>query len=332
MDRASKSQQDPTKDIVAVNSSRGTSPTIAPAPDNPIGLDVIDECLHNAWAYRDELLNAINIKVLALKSQRNLHASIHKLPVELLVYIFRLSLPAPKTGVYYLEILGTLLSVCKHWTSMISAANSLWAVVTSPCSPDFLALSLEKLNSTCPLHIACTGSSDEEFTRLLRQISPHIHRWETADIVMPQTEEGRQYLSAPAPRLRRLRLTIPPGTAGDDANSQPFDIFNGSVDRLEELQVSWACLPWDSPLLRGLRSLHLKRCEPIQVSNMIDVLNGCPDLVTLIIYDMVIIMDMQADPSKAVSMARLETIKFRVAELEGIQEVINAFNAPNCKA
>ncbi|KAG9042378.1 hypothetical protein FS837_010945 [Tulasnella sp. UAMH 9824] len=332
MDRAPESPRDQTKDIVAGKPRRGTSPAISPSPDYPIGLDLIDEHLRHAWASRDELLIAINLKVLALKSQRNLHASIHRLPVELLVYIFRLSLPAPETGPHYMQFLATLLSVCKHWATMISAASSLWAVVTSMCSPDLLASSLARLNSTCPLHIVCTTSSDEEFTRILHQISPHIHRWETADIVMPQTEEGRQYLSTPAPTLRRLHLSIPPGTAVDDANFQPFDIFNGSADRLEELKVSWACLPWDSALLRRLGSLHLERCEPIRVSNVVDILNDCPDLATLIIYDMVIIMDLQVDPSKAVNMTRLETIQFTVAALDGIQEVINAFNAPNCKA
>ncbi|KAG8909894.1 hypothetical protein FRC00_009243 [Tulasnella sp. 408] len=280
MDRASESPQDPTKDNVAVNTGRGTSPATAPPTDNPTGSDLIDGYLQHTWAYRENLLYTINLKLLDLKSQRNLHAAIHKLPVELLVYIFRLSLPAPETGPHYMQFLGTLLGVCKHWATMISAGTSLW------------------------------GSSDQEFTQILRQISPHIHRWETAEIVMPQTEEGRQYLSKPAPRLRRLHLYVPSGfgvTRGPHA--QPFDIFNGSAETLEEVKVT-----------------------PIQVSNVITILRDCPDLVTLIIDDLDITVDMQADPSREVNMTRLENIHFTVGELEGIREVFNGFNAPNCKA
>ncbi|KAG9042379.1 hypothetical protein FS837_010946 [Tulasnella sp. UAMH 9824] len=216
---------------------------------------------------------------------------------------------------------------------MISAATSFWSVVTSMCGPDFLALSLAKLGSTCPLHIACRGSSDQEFTQTLRQISPHIHRWETAEIVTPQTEEGRQYLSRPAPRLRRLHLSVPSGPGVElGPNSGPFDIFNGSADRLEEVKVTWTCLPSDSPILRGLKSLHVQFCGSIQVSNIITILNECPDLVTLIMDDIEVTVDMQADSSRVVNMTRLENIHFAVGDLEGIREVFNGFNAPNCKA
>ncbi|KAG8901451.1 hypothetical protein FRC01_009843, partial [Tulasnella sp. 417] len=275
----------------------------------------------------------MNLELLALKSQRNLHAPIHKLPVELLIYIFRLSLPAPETGPSYIQVLGTLLRVCTHWATMINAATSLWAVVTTMCGPSVLASSLAKLDSNCPLHIDCGSSSDEEFTHILRKISPHIHRWETAEIFVPQTEEGRQYLSVPAPRLRRLHLGPPAATRTETgANSQLFDIFNGSADRLEEVKVTWTCLPWDTPILRGLKSLCLRSCGSIRVSSFITILNNCPDLATLVISDVDIVEDMQADPSKAVSMTRLENIDFAVEELEGTGEVMRGFNAPNCKS
>ncbi|KAG8901399.1 hypothetical protein FRC01_009857, partial [Tulasnella sp. 417] len=274
----------------------------------------------------------MNLELLTLKSQRNLHAPIHKLPTELLIYIFRLSLPAPETGPSYIQVLGTLFSVCTHWATMINAATSLWAVVTTMCGPSVLESSLAKLDSNCPLHIDCASSSDEEFTHLLRKISPHIHRWETADIVMPQTEEGSRYLSVPAPRLRRLHLQAPRGTAANEVNSRALDIFNGSADRLEEVKVTWTCLPWDSPILQGLKSLNLHCCGSIRVSSFIAILKNCPDLATLVICGVDIVEDMEADPSKAVSMTRLANIEVAVEDLEGIGEVMSGFNAPNCKS
>ncbi|KAG8901400.1 hypothetical protein FRC01_009858, partial [Tulasnella sp. 417] len=42
--------------------------------------------------------------------------------------------------------------------------------------------------------------------------------------------------------------------------------------------------------------------------------------------------DVQADPSKVVSMTKLENIDFLVGELEEIGEIMNGFNAPNCKS
>ncbi|KAG8904747.1 hypothetical protein FRC01_008614 [Tulasnella sp. 417] len=292
--------------------------------------DLIDEYLQRAWDTRDEFLYSINLKLQALKYQRNLHASIHKLPVELLVYIFRLSLPSPETGADYIENLLTILGVCKHWADVMNAAASLWTAVTSAHGPDFLDFTLTKLGSTYPLHIDC-DLSDEEFPRILRQLSPHVHRWETAYIVMPQTEEGRQYLSVPAPKLRRLHLSVPSGTARDEPNSRAFNIFNGSADRLEDVKVAWTCLLWDTPILRGLKSLHLQYCTSIRVSDVISILNNCPDLGTLIIDGTDITVDTQTNPPNPVNMARLEHIKFTVGELEGIQAVINGFNAPNCK-
>ncbi|KAG8945638.1 hypothetical protein FRC00_010020 [Tulasnella sp. 408] len=116
-----------------------------------------------------------------------------------------------------------------------------------------------------------------------------------------------------------------------EPNHPTFDIFNGSADRLEEVQVTRAGLPWDSPILRGIKSLNLECCTSIRVSDILNVLNACSDLTTLIIFNTHIEVDMQADPSKAVNMKRLETVKFIVGDLEGIEEVTKGFYAPNCK-
>ncbi|KAG9043352.1 hypothetical protein FS837_009695 [Tulasnella sp. UAMH 9824] len=329
MDFSSESTRDSITSIVADSSRRRTSPATSLAPRNQAGLNLIDKYLKDIETRRDDYVDAMNLKLLALRSQRNLHASIHRLPVELLVYIFQLSLPDPKTGMPYLEALRTFLWVCTYWADVISAATSLWRVVSSMCSPRFLVLSLERLNSNCPLHIDCDGASDEELILILSQISPHIHRWETANIAMPETEEGRQYLSRPAPRLRRLHLC---GNIIGEPNHPTFDIFNGSADRLEEVKVTRAGLPWDSPILRGIKSLDLQCCTTIRVSDIVSVLNTCSDLSTLIIGNTGIEVDMQSDPSKVVTMERLECIKFIVGELEGIEEIMKAFYAPNCKA
>lgn len=292
---------------------------------------MIDNHMQGTRARQDDYVSAMNLQLLALKSQQNPHNSIHKLPVELLVYVLRLSLPASETGLTYLEALDTLFKVCTHWATVIGATNSLWAVVTPMYGPELLEMSLAKLNSNCPLHILCKGSTEEEFTHFLRQISPHIHRWEPANIVMPQTQEVCQYLSSPAPRLRRLHLVMLSSIISSEPNPWLFDIFRGSADRLEELKATFGRLPWDSPILRGLKSLHLRFCKSIRVSNMIAILNDCPDLTTLIIDDTDIAVDMQVDPSSSVNMTRLENIDFFVDELEGIREVMNGFTAPNCK-
>ncbi|KAG8939850.1 hypothetical protein FRC04_005944 [Tulasnella sp. 424] len=215
---------------------------------------------------------------------------------------------------------------------MISTAPLFWTVVTTECGPEYLVLVFTRLGNTYPLHVHCHMLADEEFTPILRRIASHIQRWETAIIVMPQTEEGRQYLSAPAPRLRRLHFSGPSGTGtSTQANYQPFDIFSGAADRLEEVKVTMMRLPWDSPILRGLKSLHLQFCKEIGVSNIIAILNDCPDLATLILDETEITVDMQPDPSKAANMIRLEDICFTVRELQGIREVINGFKAPNCQ-
>ncbi|KIO28607.1 hypothetical protein M407DRAFT_22193 [Tulasnella calospora MUT 4182] len=259
MSFSSESPPEPIRNIVADSTRRGTSPAIGSAPETQAGLDLIDEYLQRTLTCRDDFLYSMNLKLFALKSQRNLHAPIHKLPVELLVYIFRLSLPAPETGPHYTQILGD---------------------------------------------------------------SRHRH-----------AANGRRPLAPlrTSTKIASPSLSVPSGTAGSEPNSRAFDIFNGSADQLEEVKVAWTCVPWDSPILRGLKSLHLQYCTPIRVSDVITILDDCPDLVTLIFDDIGITVDMQADPSKAVNMTRLQTIDFIVGELEGVEEVIKGFNAPNCK-
>ncbi|KAG9042380.1 hypothetical protein FS837_010947 [Tulasnella sp. UAMH 9824] len=116
-----------------------------------------------------------------------------------------------------------------------------------------------------------------------------------------------------------------------EADSQPFDIFNGSADRLEEVSVNSACLLWDSPILHGLKSLRLHSCRPIQVSNVIAVLSHSPDLNTLILDHTEITVDMQTDSLKALDIARLESLTLVARELRGIREIIKGFRAPNCQ-
>ncbi|KAG8917717.1 hypothetical protein FRC01_002269, partial [Tulasnella sp. 417] len=291
----------------------------------------IDDYLQRAWTLQEELLHIVNLEIRTVKSQRNVHATIHKLPVELLLYVFRLALPPPEGGHDYIRSRAALLRVCTYWTTMINDAPSLWTVVTSMCGSHHLALTLGELGRTCPLHIHCNFLSDAEFAPILGQISPHIHRWETANIVMPETEEGRQHLSSPAARLRRMYLSAPHGTeSGAGANAQPFNIFNGSADWLEEVRIALTGVPWDSPILRGLRSLCLQWCKPIRASDIICILNDSPDLRTLILEETEITADMRADPSKAANMTKLQVICL-TAELEGIREVFNGFKAPNCE-
>ncbi|KIO28609.1 hypothetical protein M407DRAFT_229976 [Tulasnella calospora MUT 4182] len=332
MNLPSDSPRDAIRRILAESFRRSVCSDNGSALGKRPGLELIDDYLERAWTFRQELFGAVNLEVRAVKTQRNLHATIHKLPVELLVYIFQLALPSPKDGPHYIQSIDTLLRVCTRWTTIINGAPSLWTVVTPACGANYLAWTLAKLGSNYPLHIHCDFLSDGEFTPILREISPHIHRWETAVIVLPQTEEGRQYLSAPAPRLRRLHLSVPSGTRlAAEGDSQPFDIFNGSADWVEDVKLTATCLPWNSSILRGLKSLYLQWCKPIRVSNVISILNGCPDLGTLVFEDTEITVDMQPDPLKAVSMTKLENIYFH-GELQGTREVISGFKAPNCLA
>ncbi|KAG8917716.1 hypothetical protein FRC01_002268 [Tulasnella sp. 417] len=332
-----ESTQDAISRILNNNARGNGYPAINAALDNQSKFDVIDEYLHRTQAIGDEFDHALNLEISALQSQRNRYASIHKLPVELLVYIFRLSLPPPEDGDWYVENLQDLLEVCKYWNSTIRLASSLWSVITSSHGPDWFALSLKKSGTTSPLHIFCNFLPQEEFAPVLQLIAPHIHRWETAEILMPETPEGREYLSAPAPNLRRLDLSLPVPPPEEDEDEEeldynPFDIFNGSADRLEEVKLTYTCIPWDSPILRGLKSFHLKFCPPIRVSNIITILNECPGLQTLIVKYTTITMDMQTDPSRAVTMTELENITLEAKELEGVREVFKGFKAPNCQS
>ncbi|KAG8904746.1 hypothetical protein FRC01_008613, partial [Tulasnella sp. 417] len=95
----------PPNPVEGVNSGRGANPATGLTPDNQPESDLIDDYLQYTWAYRDKFLYVLNLKLRALKSQRNLRAPIHKLPVELLVYIFQLSLPAPETALEYAQML-----------------------------------------------------------------------------------------------------------------------------------------------------------------------------------------------------------------------------------
>lgn len=171
MNPSSESPHDAFRGLVANSLSQCVRPSIGAAPYNEAGLgtcpytvhrvstsltvlpELIDNYLQNMWTLQKDLFDAMNLELLIVKAQRNRHASIHRLPAELLVYIFQLALPLPEVGPHYIRRLRRLLRVCTHWATMTSTAPLFWTVVTTECGPEYLTSVFTRLGNTYPLHV-----------------------------------------------------------------------------------------------------------------------------------------------------------------------------------
>ncbi|KAG8907827.1 hypothetical protein FRB99_002000 [Tulasnella sp. 403] len=219
------------------------------------------------------------------KIRRNGFSAFYRLPIEILVEIFRLSLSADFGSRHYYPALAGLSRVCARWATIVNQTPSLWTSISREDREGVISRALVK-SGGCPLYVF-TGRSPHARAYLslgtfLEKVCPHAHRWRGADVTLgsgpPLIVQTFRLANVAAPQLRTLRIAF--NLTG--VIEGPLNLFRGRTERLQELNVVRVPLNWNSTLLTGLRTLRLSDITyGMDVNRLFKTLQQCPGLEDL---------------------------------------------------
>lgn len=147
---------------------------------------------------------------------------------------------------------------------------------------------------------------------------------------LPSYDDCSQYLTSPAPLLRKLDVAVKYG----DKPTTPIALFGGIAPRLEALEVQQlpVHLDWTSSSIKGLRELKLSSMgeEQISVQQVLDILASSPLLETLCIEDSTFAhhpQPLQTSPA-VIQLPSLQTIDLQ--EVQATNIILSSIRAPSC--
>lgn len=238
-------------------------------------------------------LEAIRVEldshIVAARQKRNGLVPIFRLPEEVLVNIFHISLESHLTcGITdppYLDRLKKLASVCSSWLTLVRSTPSLWAVLEASCPITFLPVVLRNSKSSL-LNIRsewgsnALGLTTDDHRKFLQAvIEPALtERWSSVYIDLPhETGPIKKIMEGSFPNLRSVYF----GPATWRWQQGPVNLLGGDTGRLKELRLKGVPLQWDAISLSGLRLLELKLKAPDSSAKLLDLLAAAPSLESL---------------------------------------------------
>ncbi|KAG8902037.1 hypothetical protein FRB99_004861, partial [Tulasnella sp. 403] len=229
----------------------------------------------------------IRSRISQLSRQRNTLSSIHRLPVETLVEIFKDAANQEYPPSDYYKALGRLSAVCTRWATIIDQAPHLWSIIFDYYDPR-LVDKIIKRSRDHPLSLMSWRWLDKKDTSrmcrtpaaFLERLLPTVCRWEVAQLTISGQDIRylEAYLGNPsAPKLKKLCIYIIMG------HGPPINLFRGGAEHIEELEL-WGVptVCWTSPLLSRLRILRLNdSTTDVTTSRLLTALMQFPDLSEL---------------------------------------------------
>ncbi|KAL0072682.1 hypothetical protein AAF712_000445 [Marasmius tenuissimus] len=230
-------------------------------------------------------------KARSLKSRRNLVVPVCRLPTEILAGVFALCNALEPEEIHGLRNTARkqptsirLKHVCRHWRTVALNSPSVW------CSPNFafpvLAREMLQLSKCAHLsidaHVSCTPNFRLD---VLSEALKHISRTRCLFIEARKAdiETTLSAVTEPAPFLRSMQLVCHPPA---DAIALPENFLGGDAPRLCRLELHRCQIPWNTPFLRNLTSLHIDwsgyRCRrPLTTAQFVDTFQKMSRLVVL---------------------------------------------------
>ncbi|KAG8989312.1 hypothetical protein FRB94_014483 [Tulasnella sp. JGI-2019a] len=220
-------------------------------------------------------------------SRRSYNAGlpIYQLPQELMSNILTLetvqTVDEHSVDLSYMRRLQEFASVSSAWARLIKNTPSFWTKVSDEyplplLHQTFLQSKGNLLDVKVTGRVAIDIISANPFASL---VSDHIGRWRSFDIYdgMWSPSMIQALCSAAAPALETLRL------ASEMHVRQVGTIFCGKADRLRDVHITRACIPWDTDILKGLISLNLEDIGDMgpTIDQLLDILSASPGLTTL---------------------------------------------------
>ncbi|KAG8904527.1 hypothetical protein FRB99_001610 [Tulasnella sp. 403] len=282
------------EDITFQNRESSTQAPERSASDADIEFSAVDRQIELLLEALRGVEAHLQSRISQVKKRRNSLSIIHRLPIEILIEIFRSathnlsvidSNQDDPTGYY--QALGALSAVCTFWSSIIDQAPKLWAVVSDNLDPRLLHKVINR-SGDHPLSLLIEQWQEDYEAgseSLLKLLCSTAHRWEFAQFALPGENMHRveAYLAGlSALKLKKLYIEAEVPYGGG-----PIDVLRGGVGNLEELDLFAVPMRWTSPLLSGLRILRLQHITgsntAMTTSRLLTTLIGCPDLSELLI-------------------------------------------------
>lgn len=179
--------------------------------------------------------------------------------------------------------LVTISSVCNKWHTVARETPSLWTNLDTRSTVSFNELALE--NSGAAL-ISLTGpvnvGTDTRINFL--KAGCHMARWHSVDLTAPRTDNFEGIDWKRAPHLKTLILSC--GSTPDEGlpPSTPLLLFRGTAPLLENVTITRVKVAWSSSMWRNLKSLELVEVVELDLDRLLDILEACPRLHTLMLH------------------------------------------------
>ncbi|KAJ8468796.1 hypothetical protein ONZ45_g17111 [Pleurotus djamor] len=267
--------------------------------------------------------------IIALKTRRNTHAAISKLPDDVMLMIFSLAKPTEKLP----EIVAWLRKtqrVCSQWKEMILNSPRLWSDIILNRRPSYLATATMMLARAkgAPLDVTVSRLSsserhDEQFWEVIKSVLDQINHIKTLDITSTTLMDRITSLlpeSAPAPLLRDLRLS---GYTYDDSrNDTPLTIFKHlhHLHSLRQLVIAYVRVPEELPFLPTLRELTLISPATqvdfgVTMSWLLTALKSTPNLHHLYVREVLTNKPMHTIQTSHVNLLSLKRLELTLTDL-----------------
>ncbi|KAG8911717.1 hypothetical protein FRC01_005559 [Tulasnella sp. 417] len=261
----------------------------------PMGIEEFDDAFEKVDSALQSHGTIANVSSSSLRQFRNTQRSpIYRLPLETLttILIFTSGILSTSYKLFDMStapIIKTVLAlahVSSRWYNAVKACPILWTHIVADYAAPLVSMCLIR-SGNLPLTVTCWGRGKQRRKEFMHELSKHIHRWETADLVLT-FKDVRRITQYSAPQLKALAI-VP--VAVDDAEASlgaPEDLpmarqlFNGQTPQLEELKVDY-WLKWQEancPRLRKLEIALLIGRTP-SVPDLNSMLSECPLLETL---------------------------------------------------
>ncbi|KAG8949903.1 hypothetical protein FRC04_008206 [Tulasnella sp. 424] len=282
-------------------------------------------------AVRDELSS----RIIAAQRQRNTFLPIFHLPPELLVNIFHVTLGTHLTcGITeppYLDRLKALASVCSAWLSLVRSTPSLWAVLESSCSLDFLPTVIRNSKSSL-LNIRSASAhgywrrmnEDKEHHRKFLQAvaTPGLtKRWASVYIDLPPDAGPiKELVESSFPNLRSVHF----GQAQSGWKQGPVNLLGGDTGQLKEFRIKGIPVQWDTVKLTGLRLLDLKWSAPASSAKLLNLLASSPALESLKLTELPVPSNSQQGSLNTINLPRLRELILIHNESESVVPLLQS--------
>ncbi|KAG8885216.1 hypothetical protein FRB98_001898 [Tulasnella sp. 332] len=250
----------------------------------------IDEHIFEIHLALEKLSKEASGRIVRLRQRRNTFATIHKLPIELIVRIFTQALEMDEhewSGLAYYPRLHDLAQVATEWSRIVKNFPDFWAVIDTGIEHSLVKAALAR-SKDLPITVISRDVGFRDDNAGWSTVSRHIRRWNAAEITSNQTNNIYDledflkhgiYEHGGAASLKRVKIKLDP----DHTFMVPV-VFGEDLPHLRRIELGGIIfMAWGPTLLGHLDWLSLENIGatedmPLTVEQTLDLLRDCKQL------------------------------------------------------